>query len=334
MTGGGSSQRSSVPPEDRISILSDREFAKRLSHLTSFDSWENTRQPINDAYKTRFYKTYGEIVRKVALTDLDTAKVIEQNILTYIRKAQDSDRVHAYLDQLESCRNLDWTFFVSSHYNQVDSLPPPIKKFVLERLEHRHSCYSCASFVKSETSSEDSAYLKEPFISITTKASKNMVKGGIISFCSYKIMKESIDKLFDHGEREATVYKFLTAMIEQTFTADVGGVFHLNTQPALDLFHRTKYGASLEELTSELGFFARALTGLPLQVKPLAYGTSAYFDGRTINLPTAIPCDTAEDARDFYRVVTAHQAGEQEFGTFDLDLEKIAGLRPKIRRGS
>jgi len=83
-------------------------------------------------------------------------------------------------------------------------------------------------------------------------------------------------------------------------------------------------GLPLSKVRRTLSLYARAHCGEDVQVKPIAGdGRKAFTDGRHLHLPAVV--DLFGDERDFlvYRVLTARNAGYIEFGTLDLDLDKV-----------
>lgn len=92
-----------------------------------------------------------------------------------------------------------------------------------------------------------------------------------------------------------------------------------------------KRGLPLAEVSRTLTLYARAHCGEDVQVR--AGQGRAFSDGHHIYLPERV--DRFGDERDFlvYRVQTAIGAGYLEFGTFDLQLERVAGEWPDRREG-
>ncbi len=85
-------------------------------------------------------------------------------------------------------------------------------------------------------------------------------------------------------------------------------------------------GVGLTDVSAALTHYARAHCGEDVQIRS-GSGLS-YTDGHHLYLPDRI--DTFGDDRDFllYRVKTALCAGYLEFGTFDLELERLEGVWP------
>ncbi|NOY27970.1 MAG: hypothetical protein GXP62_19060, partial [Oligoflexia bacterium] len=91
-------------------------------------------------------------------------------------------------------------------------------------------------------------------------------------------------------------------------------------------------GVALPDVQRRLTLYARAHCGETVGVRP-AQGDRAFTDGRHLYLPAVI--DRFGDERDrlMYRVLTARSAGYLEFGTLDLDLDRLPGTWPEPRPG-
>jgi nitric oxide reductase NorD protein len=81
-------------------------------------------------------------------------------------------------------------------------------------------------------------------------------------------------------------------------------------------------GLCFAEIEKNMTFYARAHCGEDVEVR--SGGRSAFTDGRHIYLPDRIEEETIV-ARQIYQVLTARNAGYIEFGTLDLDLQRISG---------
>lgn len=90
-------------------------------------------------------------------------------------------------------------------------------------------------------------------------------------------------------------------------------------------------GVALADVSRTLALYARAHCGEDVQVR--AGQGRAFSDGHHVYLPEVV--DRFGDDRDFlvYRVQTAIGAGYLEFGTFDLQLDKVEGPWPERREG-
>ncbi|HCH61619.1 MAG: hypothetical protein CL927_11945 [Deltaproteobacteria bacterium] len=82
-------------------------------------------------------------------------------------------------------------------------------------------------------------------------------------------------------------------------------------------------GLLLEKVQRTLSLYARAHCGEDVQVRALGAAQKAFSDGRHVFLPAMV--DHFGDERDFliYRVLTARNAGYIEFGTLDLQLDRV-----------
>lgn len=90
-------------------------------------------------------------------------------------------------------------------------------------------------------------------------------------------------------------------------------------------------GVALTDVSRLLTLYARAHCGEDVHVK--AGQGRAFTDGHHVYLPEVV--DQYGDERDFaaYRVMTAMGAAYLEFGTFDLELTRVAGIWPDARDG-
>jgi nitric oxide reductase NorD protein len=95
-------------------------------------------------------------------------------------------------------------------------------------------------------------------------------------------------------------------------------------------------GVHLKAVRRVLTHYARAHCGEDIQIRPAAAKpqgrAGSYSDGRHVYLPERV--DRYGDERDFlvYRAATARTVGHLEFGTFDLELDRVPGDWPE-RRG-
>jgi nitric oxide reductase NorD protein len=98
--------------------------------------------------------------------------------------------------------------------------------------------------------------------------------------------------------------------------------FALETRESNDQLQRSKSGLSLDDVQTVLRIYVEALTGKEIEIAPLSAipQESRIGDGKTIYLPAAID-EFKDHAIDFrlYKVLSAHGAGQIEFGTFDPD---------------
>ncbi len=81
---------------------------------------------------------------------------------------------------------------------------------------------------------------------------------------------------------------------------------------------------ALRSVARVLKLFAEALSGRPVTIRPLGEGGG---DWSTIALPARMRrYPTKEDNLRVYKVLTAHEAGHLEYGTYDLRLSRLADL--------
>ena len=84
-----------------------------------------------------------------------------------------------------------------------------------------------------------------------------------------------------------------------------------------------------EEVSKNMLLYARAHCGEDIQIQS---GSGAFTDGHYIFLPHRIDLDK-EIGRLAYRALTARNAGYIEFGTLDLELDRIEGVWSPAREG-
>src|SRR5437867_12032687 len=108
--------------------------------------------------------------------------------------------------------------------------------------------------------------------------------------------------------------------------------FAVETRKALDALEEAASGVALRSVARVLKLFAEGLSGHPVTIRPLEEGeapirSKASADGSTIFLPARMRrYPTKEDNLRVYKVLTAHEAGHLEYGTYDLRLNRLADL--------
>src|SRR5213594_453649 len=108
--------------------------------------------------------------------------------------------------------------------------------------------------------------------------------------------------------------------------------FAVETRKALDALEEAASGVALRSVARVLKLFAEGLSGHPVTIRPLEEGeapirSKASADGSTIFLPARMRrYPTKEDNLRVYKVLTAHEAGHLEYGTYDLHLNRLADL--------
>ena len=98
--------------------------------------------------------------------------------------------------------------------------------------------------------------------------------------------------------------------------------FALETRESNKLLHDTRTGLPLETIQGVLRIYLEGLTGKEVEVSPLSAmpQESRIGDGQTIYLPSSVAEFDDEDMNfRMYKVLTAHGAGQIEFGTFAKD---------------
>ncbi len=100
--------------------------------------------------------------------------------------------------------------------------------------------------------------------------------------------------------------------------------FAVETRKALEAIEEAASGVALRSVARVLKLFAEALSGRPVTIRPLGEGGG---DWSTIALPARMRrYPTKEDNLRVYKVLTAHEAGHLEYGTYDLRLSRLADL--------
>ncbi|HEX8368131.1 MAG TPA: VWA domain-containing protein [Pyrinomonadaceae bacterium] len=98
--------------------------------------------------------------------------------------------------------------------------------------------------------------------------------------------------------------------------------FALETRQSYDFLHEGQEGLPLEKVQTVLRIYVEGLTGKEVEVAPLSAmpQESRFGDGKTIYLPATV-AEFKDDELDFrlYKVLSAHAAGQIEFGTYDRD---------------
>lgn len=109
--------------------------------------------------------------------------------------------------------------------------------------------------------------------------------------------------------------------------------FALETNKALASVERALSGVPLRQVARSLKLFAEALCGVELAITALPESGDAALrprvspDGRTLALPAILRrYPTWEENSRLYTVMTAHEAGHLEFGTYDVAFDRLADL--------
>lgn len=103
--------------------------------------------------------------------------------------------------------------------------------------------------------------------------------------------------------------------------------FSLRSKQAIEVAQRLSRGIFLRDVKATLTYVAEALCGRAVEIRPGSGASSALTErGGVITLPEKITVyPTSEDNLRFYRVLTYHEAGHLEFGTYRALPEEVAG---------
>lgn len=110
--------------------------------------------------------------------------------------------------------------------------------------------------------------------------------------------------------------------------------FSAETRKALEAIERAASGIALREVGRVLKLFAEGLSGYPLMIQPqddpesrvASSSRTASGDG-IIRLPARLrQYLTREENLRHYKLMTAHEAGHFEYGTYDLDVSSLKDL--------
>jgi hypothetical protein len=111
--------------------------------------------------------------------------------------------------------------------------------------------------------------------------------------------------------------------------------FAIETRKALEALEEAASGVALRSVARMLKLFAEGLSGQPVTIRPLdesgggeaAPQARSSSDGATIFLPARMRrYPSKDDNLRFYKVLTAHEAGHLEYGTYALPMERLADL--------
>ncbi len=118
--------------------------------------------------------------------------------------------------------------------------------------------------------------------------------------------------------------------------------FGLETVKALASAEQAISGVPLRSVARSLKLFAKALCGTDVTIRALAESSgtdrepvraTVGDDGRSIALPAILRrCAAQEENIRLYHVMTAHEAGHLEFGTYNLNIRALADLVEEVHR--
>lgn len=102
--------------------------------------------------------------------------------------------------------------------------------------------------------------------------------------------------------------------------------FALETRSSQDILQEGREGLPLERVQTVLRIYVEGLTGKEVEIAPLTAmpQEARVADGKTIYLPATV-AEFKDDELDFrlYKVLSAHAAGQIEFGTYDKDTKNL-----------
>jgi hypothetical protein len=121
--------------------------------------------------------------------------------------------------------------------------------------------------------------------------------------------------------------------------------FALETKKALASIEQAIRGVPLRQIARSLKLFAQGLCGIDVTIRSLpdldpagqtaveSLRATVSQDGRTIALPALLRrYPTREENVRLYTVMMAHEAGHLEFGTYDLQLSRLADIVEDVHR--
>ena len=122
--------------------------------------------------------------------------------------------------------------------------------------------------------------------------------------------------------------------------------FSLETKNALTAVEQSMQGVPLRQIARTLKLFAQGMCGMDVSIEALPESTltekqngpngkhcraQVSADGKTIFLPTLIRQGSSrEDNVRLYTVMTAHEAGHLEFGTYRVQIDKLHDLASQV----
>ncbi len=303
--------------------LSREMFAVAFDENTDqYEKWNGFFYPF---YGAKMYESYKKILISAGKQDIDIAKRIDENL----RNILIDTRLPLY--EVEKCFE-KWSqssrmfeiLILSEHYVKLKELPDEKREridFFIKKAKYSVNYGKISAMLSPDYFLGPSADMSFKIISENKPEEIGTDQGLDL----YDILKETISKLLENGEDPEVVESVLTKLYAQIYNSlSFVDNLKLKTPEAIDVLNKTRCGLGLEDVVQELTFLARAMTGFPLEIKQAIYGDSAYFDGRRIILPSSVPFKTKDLAREFYIVSAVHQAGQVEFGTFDINLQELS----------
>jgi hypothetical protein len=122
--------------------------------------------------------------------------------------------------------------------------------------------------------------------------------------------------------------------IARTNPERAGAYFSLKLKISHDALRQLSRGVFLKDISRTLRYYAEGLSGKPLEIKAGSTGLPTTPDG-VITLPEKITFFTdPEDNFRFYKVMTFHEAGHLEFGSYDpVSCHVINGMEDETEVG-
>jgi len=165
---------------------------------------------------------------------------------------------------------------------------------------------------------EEAAHLAERVLRLTGEIAEADAESALACFRSSAGALKQVSLL----QFEDWVRAGLDTYSNTTNTRARRSYFALETRRSHDLLHEGREGLPLEKVQTTLRLYIEALTGREVEIAPLAAvpQESRLSDGRVIYLPSTV-AEFGDDELDFrlYKVLSAHAAGQIEFGTYEKD---------------
>tara|TARA_Y100000310_G_scaffold267288_1_gene279227 strand:- start:136 stop:1122 length:987 start_codon:yes stop_codon:yes gene_type:complete len=308
MTGRGRSRSQRIEDfwndyPDCITLLSESEFNSKLKKLTS----EGLEDVENLTKKS--YELYKFAMRDSAYEAVDIAKKMHKEILQRFEDYTSKDKLFNYVESVYwAANNVHGRLLIARNREHFDNFS--IRKIELvECLLKGSMSEDDAKELENEILDDESLLFGDPHL--------ELIKGAyheVLSFLLYKQLFSIVDNLLNLGESTQTISSLLSR--ESYFGNNKPEDF---IEKNAHFILQKRYNGKLDTSIRQVGHFARAFTGLPLEVQIESYSGPAHFDGKTIQLPTPPASYSFTEASRLFLVSTAHQAGQIEFGTFNLD---------------
>lgn len=346
MTGQGTRDTARAPSEqeiiDSVKLMSVEDFVNSIARYNPVQEIKSTfNQREREKEINELYGSYKHIMHLAGVQSFQVAEEIDAGTKKNLAllEIQEIKKFFKILyDILSESGNIFGTLVISREYQKVRALPDEIRSNAIFIISQIISDSSDAESIMQQLALENSCF-QNPSLKIFVNVfsehrSWNKRK---LSFEEYVQVHDSIKGMLERGEESETIEKLYRAIYSSKFSqnkdfAAAHFYDHLNlkTHASVDELNKARCGFILEDISQELSFLARAMTGFPLEVKQADYKSPPHFDGLRIILPSSVPLKTKEQAKEFYLVSAVHQAGQVEFGTFDIDLEKLVQTKNQL----